>query len=93
MIFIVMVFYDLYKEASKIAKCRSVLEITRKNASLSMNELSLAQPNAIAIMMNPGKSYPENSQPERINFEEFNIVQLPKCMFKNIHSQHLTSFY
>ncbi|WP_226582570.1 DUF1643 domain-containing protein [Halobacillus litoralis] len=73
-------FYDMYKEDSKIAKCRSVLEIIRKNSSLSANELSLAQPNAIAIMMNPGKSYPENSQPERINIEEFNIDFLSKSL-------------
>ncbi|MGE7604679.1 DUF1643 domain-containing protein [Peribacillus sp. NPDC097675] len=66
-------FYDLFLANQKIVKCRSVLEIVRKSSNISIDSVTNLRPNAIAIMMNPGKSYPLRNTPERINLESFDI--------------------
>ena len=72
-------FYDIYQANQKISECRSVLEIIRKNSSLSEKDISRCKPDAIAVMMNPGNSSPMDSIPERIDIEKLNInFQLKK---------------
>lgn len=66
-------FYDLFLANQKIAECRSVLEIVRKSSNISIESVSNLRPNAIAIMMNPGKSYPLRNTAERIDLESFDI--------------------
>ena len=66
-------FYDLFRDNQKIVGCRSVLEIVRKSTNISIDNVSDLRPNAIAIMMNPGKSYPISDTPERIDLELFDI--------------------
>lgn len=66
-------FYDLFLDNKRIAECRSVLEIVRKSSNISNDTVSSLRPNAIAIMMNPGKSYPIRNTPERIDLVSFDI--------------------
>lgn len=66
-------FYNLFLGNQKIVECRSVLEIVRKNSHISINKVANLRPNAIVIMMNPGKSYPLKSTPERIDLESLDI--------------------
>lgn len=66
-------FYDVYIANQKIAECRSVLEIVRKSSNISIDNVSNLKPNAIAIMMNPGKSSPLKNTPERIDLDSFEI--------------------
>ncbi|MGE7635586.1 DUF1643 domain-containing protein [Bacillus paramycoides] len=66
-------FYDLFLDNERIAECRSVLEIVKKSSNISIGSVSNLRPNAIAIMMNPGKSYPLKNTPERIDLESFEI--------------------
>lgn len=63
-------FYTVVlRDKSKI-KCRSVLEIVAKPFEDQVQELSLKQPDAIFVMMNPGSSEPDLSQIENYKEEE-----------------------
>lgn len=64
-------FYDLFIKDKKIAECRSVLEIVKKSSNISSVNQSI--PNAVVIMMNPGRSYPIGGTRERIDLENFEI--------------------
>lgn len=71
-------FYTLKLDKNIKIKCRSVLEIVQKPFRNDPKLLSLATPNAIVIMMNPGKSEPNltlinNYQEEKIPFNNFMI--------------------
>ncbi len=55
-------FYTVELENKELLDCRSVLEITKKEATpLDINILSNKNPDAIFIMMNPGLSVPIKS--------------------------------
>ncbi len=59
-------FYQI-KLANKLFKCRNVLEITSKNYKLSEeNYFEKNIPDAIFIMMNPGKSHPLTDKEEAL---------------------------
>lgn len=64
-------FYSVQLPSDEIVSCRSVLEIVEKSHAPENNEeLSIQQPNAVFIMMNPGSSKPMNEVKNQIQAED-----------------------
>jgi hypothetical protein len=66
-------FYNIFQAGQKVAECRSVLEIVRKTANITIRNASHLIPDAVVIMMNPGTSYSLDTVPERMDLETFEI--------------------
>ena len=56
-------FYELLLPDTQRLKCRSVLEIVDSHIPQELpSPISLMQPDAVVVMMNPGSSHPKNLQ-------------------------------
>ncbi len=76
-------FYTLNLESGETIDCRSVLEIIEKKSTpSSINSLSIREPNAIFIMMNPGSSVPLQSVDNAVASNDIDKLKISLVLAK-----------